>query len=42
MVKALEYRIVVSEFELQSCNYVHFRENTLGKGMNTTNIPARG
>ena len=26
--------IVVSEFDLQSHHYVHFRANTLGKGMN--------
>ena len=26
---------VVSEFELQSCDYIHFRTNTLGKGMNS-------
>ena len=34
MVKALDYGIVVSEFELQLRYYVHFRTNTLGKGMN--------
>ena len=34
MVKAMERRIKVSEFELQSRYYVHFRANTLGKGMN--------
>ena len=33
MVKALDCRIVLSEFELQSLNRVHFRTNTLGKGM---------
>ena len=33
MVKAMDCRIVVSEFVLQSRYYVHFRENTLGKGM---------
>ena len=31
MVKAMDCRIVVSEFVLQSCYYVHFRTNTLGK-----------
>ena len=36
MVKAMDGRIVVSEFELQSRYYVHFRANTLGKGMNST------
>ena len=39
MVKALEYGIVVSEFELQSRYYVHFRTNTLAKGMNPAYPP---
>ena len=30
----LDYEIVVSEFKLQSCYYIHFQTNTLGKGMN--------
>ena len=34
--------IVVSEFELQSCCSVHFRINTLGKGMNALISPAMG
>ena len=34
MVKAMDCEIVVSEFVLQSRYYVHFRANTLGKGMN--------
>ena len=34
IVKAMDCRIVVSEFELHSRYYVHFRANTLGKGMN--------
>ena len=34
MVKAMECRIVACEFVLQSRYYVHFRANTLGKGMN--------
>ena len=34
MVKAMECRIVVSEFELQLDYYVHFRTNILGEGMN--------
>ena len=38
MVKAMDYGIVVREFVLQSRYYVHFRANTLGKGMN----PAMG
>ena len=32
MVKAMDCRIVVSEFELQLLYYVYFRANTLGKG----------
>ena len=28
------YGLEVSEFEFQSCFYVHFRTNFLGKGMN--------
>ena len=39
MVKKLDSGIVVSEFELQSRNYVHFRTNTLGKGMNPPHPP---
>ena len=42
MVKAMDYRIVVSEFELQLRYYVHFRANTLGKGMNLLILPAMG
>ena len=34
MVKAMERRMKVSEFKLQSRYYVHFWANTLGKGMN--------
>ncbi len=34
MVKSMDCGIVVSEFVLQSRYYVHFRANTLGKGMN--------
>ena len=34
MVKAMDCGIVVSEFVLQSCYYVHFQPNTLGKGIN--------
>ncbi len=40
MVKAMDCGIVVSEFELQSCYYVHFRINTLGNGMNPLILPA--
>ena len=34
MVKAVDCGIVLSEFELQSRYYVHFRANTIEKGMN--------
>ena len=40
MVKAMDWGIVVSEFVLQSRYYVHFRANTLGKGMNPLILPA--
>ena len=42
MVKVLNCGIVVREFELQSTDYVHFRTNTLGKGMNPLIPPAVG
>ena len=42
MVKAMDYGIVVHEFILQSRYYVHFRANTLGKGMNPPILPAMG
>ena len=42
MVKAMDCRIVVREFVLQSRYYVHFRANTLGKGMNPLMFPAMG
>ena len=34
--------IVVSVFELQSCYYVHFWCNTLGKGRNSLTLPSYG
>ena len=34
VAKALDWEIVVSEFEPQSCYYIHFRTNILGKSMN--------
>ena len=40
MVKAMDCGIVVSEFEFQSRYYVHFRKNTLEKGMNPLILPA--
>ena len=42
MVKAMDCGIVVSEFVLQSRYYVHFRANTLGKGMNPLILAAMG
>ena len=42
MVKVTDCGIVVSEFEFQSHYYVHFRTNTLGKGMNPLILPAMG
>ena len=42
MFKAMDCRIVVSEFVLQSHYYVHFRANTLGKCMNPLNLQAMG
>ena len=38
MVKAMDCRIVVREFVLQSRYYVHFRANTLGKGLSTLSM----
>ena len=34
MVYVLDCVIVVREFKLQLCYYIHFQTNTLGKGMN--------
>ena len=42
MVKAMDCGIVVGEFEFQVRYYVHFRANTLGKGMNPLILPAMG
>ena len=42
MVKAMDCGIIVLEFVLQSRYYVHFRANTLGKGMNPLILPAMG
>ena len=42
MVKAMDCGIVVREFVRQSRYYVHFRANTLGKGMNPLILPAMG
>ena len=42
MVKAMDFGIIVSEFEIQSRYYVHFQTNTLGKGMNPFIFQAMG
>ena len=42
MVNAMDCESVVSEFELQSHYYVHFRKNTLRKGMNSLILPDMG
>ena len=34
VANVLNCDIVVSEFELKSCNYVHFQTNSLEKGIN--------
>ena len=40
MIKAMDCGIVVSDLVLQLRYYVHFRTNTLGKGMNPLFLPA--
>ena len=42
MIKTLDCEIVVIKSELQSCYYVHFRINTLRKGMNPLMPPPMG
>ena len=42
MVKAMDYKILVSESIFQLRYYVHFQANTLGKGMNPLILPAMG
>ena len=42
MVKAMDFGIIVCKFEILLCYYVHFRKNTLGKGMNLLILPAMG
>ena len=42
MVKMMDCGFVVSKFKLQLRNYVHFRANTIGKGMNPLILPAKG
>ena len=40
VVNVQQCNIEVSEFELQLLYYVHFRDNTPGKGMNPFILPA--
>ena len=40
VVNVLDYDFVVSEFKLQSCYYIHFWTNNLGKGINSLIPPA--
>ena len=40
MVKVMDSGIIVSMFELHLRYYIHFRTNTLGKGMNPFILPA--
>ena len=42
MVKAMDCGTIVNEFELQSRDYVHFRANTLGNGMDPLILLAMG
>ena len=42
MVKAMDCRIIVSEFVLQSHYYIHFQASTCGKGMNPLILLAMG
>ena len=42
MVKAMDFGIVVCKFDIQSRYYIHFRTNTLGKGMNLLILPVMG
>ena len=39
MVKTMDWGIIVSEFELQSRYYIHFRTNTFREGMNLLILP---
>ena len=42
MVKALDCGIIVLKFKLQSCYYIQFWTNTLGKGMKLLILPSMG
>ena len=39
VASVLDYDIIVSEFELQSRNFVLFRADAFGKGMNLLILP---
>ena len=39
IAKVQDAGLEISEIELQSCYYIHFQTNTLGKGMNTLILP---
>ena len=42
MTKVVDCGLEASEFELHAPYYVHFRNNTLGKGMNPFILPRKG
>ena len=42
MVKAMVCENVAREFEIKSRYYIHFRTNTLGKGIYPLILPAMG
>ena len=42
MVKAMDFGIVISEFELKSRYYIHIQTYTIAKGMNPLILPAMG
>ena len=42
VANVLDYDIIVNQFKLHLCYYVHFWTNILGKGMNSLNPLAVG
>ena len=42
MDKTMDCGFVVSDFVLKSRYYVHFRPNTIGKGMHPLILPVKG
>ena len=42
VANVLDYNILFCEFKLQPQYYIHFRTNTLGKGINLLIPPAMG